>query len=181
MSGSRRRSAADGSDAMNKDADYSAAYVVLAHRRSRPGGFGFTFTIGRGNDLCVAAAQQRAQPAHRPRRRRASSPTSAASTAELQSDSQLRWLGPEKGVVHLALAAVMNAVWDLAARVAGQPLWRLLTEMTPGAAGRRRRPALSVRRPDPRRGAWRCSRELGRPAETRIAELERTGYPCYTT
>jgi L-fuconate dehydratase len=118
----------DGSDAMNKDGDYSAAYVVL--RTDDPGlsGFGFTFTIGRGNDICVLAARQRAKPL-------------VGLVVEdldlgavyrlLKSDSQLRWLGPEKGVEHLAMAAVMNAVWDLAARFAGKPLWRLLVDMTP--------------------------------------------------
>ena len=169
----------DGSDAMNKDGDYSAAYVHLSTDDPALSGFGFTFTIGRGNDLCVEAARQRALPLiGRDVDKIVGDP--GAIYRELQSDSQLRWLGPEKGVVHLALAAVMNAVWDLAARRAGKPLWRLLVDMTPeelvAAADLRylsdaltRDEALAILRDaEPTRGA-------------RIAELEATGYPCYTT
>ena len=117
----------DGSDAMNKDGDYSAAYVVIETDEPGLSGYGFTFTIGRGNDLCVEAARQRGIPLIG---RRVSDVVGdlGGTYRELASDSQLRWLGPEKGVVHLALAAVMNAVWDLAARRAGKPLWRLLAE-----------------------------------------------------
>ncbi|QHC67762.1 fuconate dehydratase [Rathayibacter sp. VKM Ac-2759] len=170
---------ADGSDAMNKDGDYSAAYVVLRTDDPELSGFGFTFTIGRGNDLCVAAALQRAEP------------LIGRDVAELvadlggvyrtlQSDSQLRWLGPDKGVIHLALAAVMNAVWDLAARVARKPLWRLLVEMTPeelvdAADLRYLSDALT------RDEALGILRALEPTRALRIAELERDGYPCYTT
>ena len=99
---------------------------------------------------------------------------------ELQSDSQLRWLGPEKGVVHLALAAVMNAVWDLAARVAGKPLWRLLTDMTPeqlvdAADLRYLSDALT------RDEAIAMLEALAPTRSERIAELDARGYPCYTT
>src|SRR5436189_6045806 len=108
----------DGSDAMNKDGDYSAAYITLTTDDPAVSGFGFTFTIGRGNDLCVEAARQRSLPLIG--RDVADLVADLGGIyRELQSDSQLRWLGPEKGVIHLALAAVMNAVWDLAARVAG--------------------------------------------------------------
>src|SRR5664279_1840658 len=120
----------DGSDAMNKDGDYSAAYVVIHTDDPALKGYGFTFTIGRGNDLCVEAARQRGIPLVG-RSVEASVADLGSIYRELNSDSQLRWLGPEKGVEHLALAAVMNAVWDLAARRAGKPLWRLLTDMTP--------------------------------------------------
>ena len=120
----------DGSDAMNKDGDYSAAYVVLHTDDPRLAGHGFTFTIGRGNDLCVAAATQRAVPLAG-RDVDELCENLGGVYRELQSDSQLRWLGPDKGVIHLALAAVMNAVWDLAARRAGVPLWRLLSDMSP--------------------------------------------------
>src|SRR5258705_10214500 len=122
----------DGSDAMNVDADYSAAYVVLETDAPGVGGYGFTFTIGRGNDIVTEAARQRALPlVGRGVDEVCQDPGSVY--RELAADSQLRWLGPEKGVVHLALAAVMNAVWDLAARRAGKPLWRLLAEMAPEA------------------------------------------------
>jgi L-fuconate dehydratase len=120
----------DGSDAMNPDPDYSAAYVIL--RTSEPGldGHGFCFTIGRGTDLCVQAI-------------RALAPAVVGAKAEelfadmgrlwrqLVGDSQLRWLGPEKGVVHLATAAVINAVWDLYAKARGKPLWKLLADLEP--------------------------------------------------
>src|SRR4051812_3412926 len=120
----------DGSDAMNKDGDYSAAYVVLHTDDRDLRGYGFTFTIGRGNDLCVAAAQQRGIPLVGRDVDELCADLGAV-YRELQSDSQLRWLGPDKGVVHLALAAVMNAVWDLAARRAEVPLWRVVGGVSP--------------------------------------------------
>lgn len=170
----------DGSDAMNKDGDYAAAYTVLRTDDPALSGYGFTFTIGRGNDLVTAAALQRAQPLIGKDVEEIVNDLGGL-YRELQSDSQLRWLGPDKGVIHLALAAVMNAVWDLAARVARKPLWRLLVEMTPEelveAADLRylsdaltRDEALAILR----------ANESGRAG--RIADLEaRGGYPCYTT
>ena len=118
----------DGSDAMNTHPNYSAAYVVL-ETDSALEGHGLTFTIGRGNELCVAAIE-------------ALKPLVVGLTIEpgadmgsiwkqLTSDSQLRWVGPEKGVIHLATAAVVNALWDLYARVEGKPLWKLLADMSP--------------------------------------------------
>jgi L-fuconate dehydratase len=169
----------DGSDAMNKDGDYSAAYVHIGTDDPGLSGYGFTFTIGRGNDLCVEAARQRGLPLIG---REVSQIVGdlGGIYRELQSDSQLRWLGPEKGVIHLALAAVMNAVWDLAARVAGVPLWRLLADMTPeqlvdAADLRYLSDALT------REEAIALLAELVPSREQRIAELEQTGYPCYTT
>jgi len=121
----------DGSDAMNQDPDYSAAYVVL--RTDSPEGLeghGLTFTIGRGNELCVAAID-------------ALAPLVVGETLEsftrdmgtfwrrITGDSQLRWVGPEKGVIHLATAAIVNAVWDLYAKSEGKPLWKLLADMSP--------------------------------------------------
>src|SRR5215831_13088466 len=120
----------DGSDAMNKDADYSAAYVVLETDTAELAGYGLTFTIGRGNDIVAESARQWALPLlGRDVDELCADP--GAVYRELAADSQLRWLGPEKGAVHIALAAVMNAVWDMVARRAGKPLWRLLAEMTP--------------------------------------------------
>ena len=119
----------DGSDAMNKDGDYSAAYVIIETDDPTLSGYGFTFTIGRGNDLCVEAAKQRSMCLIG-----LEISTLGENLGEIyrrmKSDSQLRWLGPEKGVVHLAMAAVMNAVWDLAARCQGKPLWQLVCDMT---------------------------------------------------
>jgi L-fuconate dehydratase len=120
-----------GSDAMNVDPDYSAAYVAL--ETDHPAGLtghGLTFTIGRGTEVCVAAIE-------------ALAPHVVGATVEelvddlggmwrrLVTDSQLRWLGPEKGVIHLATAAVVNAVWDLYAKLEGKPLWKLLADMSP--------------------------------------------------
>lgn len=121
----------DGSDAMNPDPDYSAAYVVLrTDAADGHEGHGFSFTIGRGNDVQVAAIdalrdhviglsvdQLCADP--------------GTLNRELIGDSQLRWLGPEKGVMHMAIGAVINAAWDLTAKRAGKPLWQLLADADP--------------------------------------------------
>ena len=121
----------DGSDAMNKDPDYSAAYVIL--KTDHPDGLeghGLTFTIGRGNELCTAAIEALS---HLVVGKTLESFTQdmGAFFKMITSDSQLRWLGPEKGLIHLATGAVVNAVWDLYAKVEGKPLWRLLTDMSP--------------------------------------------------
>jgi L-fuconate dehydratase len=123
--------ALDGSDAMNADPDYSAAYVILRTGDARGlEGHGLTFTIGRGTDLCRAAAEALAA--------KLAGRTLESLTSDmlglwdlLTGDSQFRWLGPEKGVVHLAAAAVVNAVWDLYAKAEGKPVWKLLADMTP--------------------------------------------------
>ncbi|MGH2622151.1 MAG: L-fuconate dehydratase [Sphingobacterium sp.] len=120
----------DGSDAMNPDPDYSAAYVILKTDSPNFEGHGLTFTIGRGNELCVAAINSLAH-------------LIVGKTLEsftqnmgdfwkmITGDSQLRWLGPEKGVIHLATGALVNAVWDLYAKVEGKPLWKLIADMSP--------------------------------------------------
>lgn len=170
----------DGSDAMNKDGDYSAAYVILDTDDPGLSGFGFTFTIGRGNDLCVEAARQRALPLIGRSVEEIVGDLGGTYRA-LASDTQLRWLGPEKGVVHLAMAAVMNAVWDLAARRAGKPLWRLLADMTPEelvdvADLRYLSDALT------REEAIAILTDMAPTRRERVANLEaRGGYPCYTT
>jgi L-fuconate dehydratase len=121
----------DGSDAMNPDPDYSAAYLVL---RTDAGdgleGHGFAFTIGRGNDVQTAAIRA-LQPYLLGRPVEPVLADLGAFWRELVHDSQLRWLGPEKGVMHMAIGAVVNAVWDLAARRAGLPLWKFLAQMSP--------------------------------------------------
>jgi L-fuconate dehydratase len=167
----------DGSDAMNPDPDYSAAYVIL---RTDDGssGHGLTFTIGRGNELCVAAVE-----ALKPivLGRTLNSVTDlGAFWKEITSDSQLRWVGPEKGVIHLATAAVVNAVWDLYAKSRRLPLWKLLVEMSPEEIVAcvpfeyitdelTRSDALEILRSQ-RDGRARREREM----------IER-GYPAYTT
>ena len=121
--------ALDGSDAMNPDPDYSAAYVILETDAGLEG-HGLTFTIGRGNEICVAAIEAleplvvgldldwvRANPARFWR--------------HVTGDSQLRWIGPDKGAMHLATGAVVNAVWDLWAKAEGKPVWQLVADMSP--------------------------------------------------
>jgi L-fuconate dehydratase len=120
-----------GSDAMNSAPDYSAAYVVL--KTDHPQGLeghGLTFTIGRGNELCVAAINT-LKPLVLNQTLECLTTDMGAFWNRLTGDSQLRWVGPEKGVIHLATAALVNAVWDLYARCAGKPLWKLLVDMTP--------------------------------------------------
>jgi L-fuconate dehydratase len=167
----------DGSDAMNPDPDYSAAYVVL-HADDGREGHGFTFTIGRGNDVCCAAIEALSEyvigtdvddPADL-----------AALYLRLTHDSQIRWLGPEKGVMHLAAAALVNAAWDLAARRAGLPLWRYLSELTPEqiVACVDWRYLTDALTPEE---ALRILRSAEDGKAERIKAIERDGYPAYTT
>ncbi len=121
--------ALDGSDAMNPDPDYSAAYCMLK-TDSGPTGHGLTFTIGRGNELCVAAIRALA-PLVTGMTVAEFAANPGAAWQRLTGDSQLRWVGPEKGVIHLATAAVVNALWDLYAKAEGKPLWKLLVDLTP--------------------------------------------------
>ena len=121
--------ALDGSDAMNPDPDYSATYVTLNTNSSHCGN-GLTFTIGRGNELCVAAVNAMKYMLIN-RDLTEITKNLGEFWRSIVSDSQLRWLGPEKGVIHLATAAIVNAVWDLYAKVEGKPLWKLLVDMSP--------------------------------------------------
>ncbi|MCW2930380.1 MAG: putative mandelate racemase/muconate lactonizing enzyme, partial [Actinomycetia bacterium] len=119
-----------GSDAMNPDPDYSAAYAVLRTDAGELEGHSLCFTIGRGNDVVVAAIKALSQ--HVVGKKVADITADLGGfSASMIGDSQLRWLGPEKGVMHMAIGAVVNAAWDLAAKVAGKPVWRLLADMTP--------------------------------------------------
>ena len=121
----------DGSDAMNPDPDYSAAYVTV-HTDAPDGhrGQGFAFTIGRGNEVQVAAIRA-LEPFVVGRDVAQTCGAMGPFARELTGDSQLRWLGPEKGVMHMAVAAVVNALWDLRARREGKPLWKLLADLQP--------------------------------------------------
>lgn len=121
----------DGSDAMNAAPDYSAAYA-LVETDVRDGlvGHGMTFTIGRGNELCVAAIESLA-PLVVGRTLEEITADMGGFWRSVVGDSQLRWVGPEKGVIHLAVAAVFNGLWDLWAKVESKPLWKLLVDMTP--------------------------------------------------
>lgn len=169
----------DGSDAMNPDPDYSAAYVILDTDRPGLVGHGLTFTIGRGNDICCMAIQAMRHlvvgqnigdilkhPGHFWR--------------HLTSDSQLRWIGPEKGAIHLATGAIVNAVWDLLAKDAGKPVWRLVADMSAEEIAdivdyRYLTDVLT------RDEAVEILRRAEPGKAERIARLEKEGYPCYTT
>ncbi|MEU1195059.1 L-fuconate dehydratase [Streptomyces sp. NPDC005813] len=170
----------DGSDAMNPDPDYSAAYVVLrTDDVDLPEGHGFTFTIGRGNDVQVAAIEAlRGHVIGRPVDELCADPGSLG--RDLIGDSQLRWLGPEKGVMHMAIGAVLNAVWDLAAKRARKPLWRLLADADPewlvGQVDFRYiTDALTPQE------ALDLLRRGKKGAEQRRAALLERGFPAYTT
>ncbi|WP_338639947.1 enolase C-terminal domain-like protein [Burkholderia pyrrocinia] len=123
----------DGSDAMNGNSDYSATYVTLVtDARNGIDGHGLTFTIGRGNELCVDAVKSLAKLFVIGRSLEEITADFGAYWHEMVAgDCQLRWVGPEKGVVHLATAALINAIWDLWAKTAGKPVWKLLVDMTP--------------------------------------------------
>ena len=121
----------DGSDAMHPSPDYSAAYVILGtDRPDGINGHGMTFTAGRGTELCVAAIHS--LEGHVIGRTLESIRDDMAGFWRgLASDLQPRWLGPEKGIIHLATAAIVNAVWDVYAKTEGKPLWKLLVDMPP--------------------------------------------------
>ncbi|RVH82723.1 L-fuconate dehydratase [Sinorhizobium meliloti] len=169
----------DGSDAMNPDPDYSAAYVILDTDRPGLAGHGLTFTIGRGNDICCVAieamrhlvvGQDISNILKHPGR----------FWRHLTSDSQLRWIGPEKGAIHLATGAIVNAVWDLLAKHAGKPVWRLVADMPAEEIAdivdyRYLTDVLT------RDDAVEILRRAEPGKAERIATLEKEGYPCYTT
>ncbi|MCF3133616.1 L-fuconate dehydratase [Streptomyces olivochromogenes] len=170
----------DGSDAMNPDPDYSAAYVVLrTDAADGHEGHGFTFTIGRGNDVQVAAIHAlRDHVLGRTVEELCDDPGTLF--RDLIGDSQLRWLGPEKGVMHMAIGALVNAVWDLAAKRAAKPLWRLLADAEPEWLVRQIdfRYITDALTPEE---ALELLRH-GRPgAPERRARLLERGYPAYTT
>jgi len=169
----------DGSDAMNPDPDYSAAYAILRTDADGLEGHALSFTIGRGNEVMVTAIAA-LRPHVVGRRVEDIAGDLGGFSASLIGDSQLRWLGPEKGVMHMAIGAVVNAAWDLAAKIAGKPVWRLLADMTPEqiVALVDFRYLTDALTPEEALGILHAGR-LGR--EARIAELERLGHPAYTT
>jgi L-fuconate dehydratase len=169
----------DGSDAMNPDPDYSAAYAILETDTPGLEGHGLTFTIGRGNEICCRAIDALAHCVvgleldwirENPGR----------FWRHVTSDSQLRWIGPDKGAIHLAAAAVVNAVWDLWAKAERKPLWRLVSDMSPAELVR----CIDFRyitdciAPEEAL-AFLQDKQAGKDA--RRADLLANGYPCYTT
>jgi len=168
----------DGSDAMNEAPDYSAAYVTI-ETSGGDQGHGMTFTIGRGNELCVAAVNSIA-------------PLLIGKSVDevfgnlgrtwktVTGESQLRWVGPEKGVIHLAGAGIMNAIWDLYAKSLKKPVWRVLSDMTPTEIVDLVDWTYLSDALDPAEARERLEEKVpGRAA--RIAEMEAKGYPAYTT
>ena len=171
--------ALDGSDAMNPDPDYSAAYVVLTTDRPGLEGHGLTFTIGRGTEICVAAVRALA-PLVVGRSLEGFTADMAGFWRHVTGDSQLRWIGPEKGAIHLATAAVVNAVWDLWAKAEGKPLWRLVADLTP----ERFVACIDFRYITDALTPAEALEMLRRNAATkseRVAEMVARGYPAYTT
>ena len=168
----------DGSDAMNPDPDYSAAYVILETDTDHEG-HGLTFTIGRGNEICVTAIQ-----ALKPLVVGLDMDWVAEDMGRfwqhITSDSQLRWIGPDKGAIHLATGAVVNAVWDLWAKMEGKPVWQLIADMSPEELVR----CIDFRYlTDCITPEWALE-FLTAKAEgkaQRITTLKAEGYPCYTT
>ncbi|MES3092577.1 L-fuconate dehydratase [Sphingomonas aerolata] len=169
----------DGSDAMNPDPDYSAAYVVLETDTAGLEGHGLTFTIGRGNEICVAAIG-----ALRERVIGLDLDWIAADAGRfwrhVTSDSQLRWIGPDKGAIHLATGAVVNAVWDLWAKSVGKPVWQLVADMTPEELVRTIDFRYITDCITPDEALTLLTKQAEGKAE-RIATLKTEGFPCYTT
>jgi L-fuconate dehydratase len=167
-----------GSDAVNRDPDYSAAYCIL-ETDSGLEGHGLTFTLGRGNELCVAALKYLSRQAVG-RTLSSIAENFCAFSRLLTEDSQFRWLGPEKGVIHIAAGALINAVWDLYAKAEGKPMWRLLAEMPAAQLVA----AIDFRYIDdaltPVEALAMLTAGEGGMAE-RLRLLEREGYPAYTT
>ena len=168
----------DGSDAMNPDPDYSAAYVVL-ETDGEFQGHGLAFTIGRGTEVCIAAIhalQSRVQGMEL----ESIQENMGSFWRHLTGDSQLRWIGPDKGAIHLATAAIVNAVWDLWGKCESKPVWRLVADMSPEELVRLidfRYITDALSEDDAL--AILSGAELGKT--DRIAELQQNGYPCYTT
>jgi L-fuconate dehydratase len=167
-----------GSDAVNKDPDYSAAYCILETDAAMEG-HGLTFTLGRGTDLVVSALESisRTMPG-----RTLESLTSNLNAfyLEITGDTQFRWLGPEKGVIHLACAALINAVWDLYAKAEAKPIWQLLADMKPEqivSAIDFRYISDAITRDE----AIDLLRRNKQGQPERLAHLQAHGYPAYTT
>ncbi len=168
-----------GSDATNPDPDYSAAYVELKTDHGNRG-HGIVFTIGRGNDLCCRAIESMRHLVVGWKLDDIKHSTPDFYDHLMRSDSQLRWLGPENGLMHMAAGGIVNTVWDLLARTAGKPVWRLLCDMSPEQFVscldlRYVSDALS------REEALDIVRRNESTKRQRMGRLEDKGYPAYTT
>lgn len=168
----------DGSDAMNPDPDYSAAYVILKTDSAHEG-HGLTFTIGRGNDICCKAIEaMRHLVIGLTIDEVAAAP--AAFWHKMTADSQLRWIGPDKGAMHLATGAVVNAVWDLWAKAEGKPVWKLVADLSPEQLLECIDFRYLTDCITPEEALALLKAHAEGKAE-REATLRQEGYPCYTT
>lgn len=169
----------DGSDAMNKDPDYSAAYVILKTNDPKLEGHGLTFTEGRGNELCVDAIQSLSYLLIGKSLKDIAADM-AGFWRMITGDTQLRWLGPEKGVIHMATGAIVNAVWDLYAKSEGKPVWKLVADMTPeqivGCI-----PFTYLTDVITPEEALEMLKKEAATKQERIDYLLKNGYPAYTT
>lgn len=169
----------DGSDAMNEAPDYSVAYVTLFTDQSNLSGNGITFTIGRGNEICVAAIEAM-RPLIVGQDLDEITNDMGAFWRHITSDSQLRWIGPEKGAIHLATAAIVNAVWDLWAKAEQKPVWQLVAEMSPKEFVR----CIDFRYLTDVLTAEEAVSMLEKQLDgkqSRIEQMKEEGYPAYTT
>ena len=169
----------DGSDAMNAAPDYSATYVILHTDDGSLEGHGLTFTIGRGNEIVVTAVHSLA-PLIEGRELASITDNMGAFWRELTGDSQLRWIGPDKGAIHLATAAIVNAVWDMWAKREGKPVWKLLVDMAPEQLVRCLDFRFVTDALTPEEAICLLRRKAPGKA-AREAEMRRDGYPGYTT
>jgi L-fuconate dehydratase len=169
----------DGSDAMNPDPDYSAAYVIIETDQSLLKGHSFAFTLGRGNDLCcnaIKALQHLVIGLDINWIR----DNQSAFSRRMTSDSQLRWIGPEKGIIHMASGAIINAVWDILSKLDNKPLWQLVSDMDSEEISN----AIDFRHITDflnQDEAVEILKSYHKTKLDRVSILENEGYPCYVT
>jgi L-fuconate dehydratase len=169
----------DGSDAMNPDPDYSAAYVILETDDSSLTGHSFAFTLGRGNDLCCEAIKA-LQHLVIGLDLNWIKENQSVFSRRMTSDSQLRWVGPEKGIIHMASGAIINAVWDLLAKSKKKPLWKLISDMSPKQISN----CIDFRHITDFLNEDEAISILSAHQDTkssRVSTLDKEGYPCYVT
>ena len=169
----------DGSDAMNPDPDYSAAYVIIETDQSSLKGHSFAFTLGRGNDLCcnaIKALQHLVIGLDLNWIR----DNQSAFSRRMTSDSQLRWVGPEKGIIHMASGAIINAVWDILSKLDNKPLWQLVSDMNAEQISNTIdfRHITDFLNQDE---AFEILKSHQKTKLERVSILENEGYPCYVT
>ena len=169
----------DGSDAMNPDPDYSAAYVIIETDDNSLTGHSFAFTLGRGNDLCCEAIKALQHLALGLDINWIEKNQSAFSR-RMTSDTQLRWVGPEKGIIHMASGAIINAVWDILAKSKKKPLWKLISDKSPKQIS----DSIDFRHITDFLNEDEAISILSAHQDTksrRVSILEKEGYPCYVT